>query len=268
MPLMVVALLTMVVGILGAVAQADIKRLLSFTLVSHIGYMIFGIAHRHGGRARRDDLLHHAPHHRADHPVPRDRARRAAGRDHVDQPARRHAEGRRRSSPCCSSSRRVNLGGIPPFSGFLGKVGLFEARRAAGHRAGVRAHRRRRARPRCSPCTPSPGSGTWRSGGRAPTWPGYSSPLLDLARARTPTTRARRPAEARPALMVTATTGMVALTRRPHASSPGRCSTSPAAPPRTSTPTPRTSTPSSPGGSNERARNRTAASARAARSCC
>ncbi|MCU1424795.1 MAG: monovalent cation/H+ antiporter subunit, partial [Microbacteriaceae bacterium] len=35
--LMVLALLTMVVGVLGAVAQADIKRMLSFTLVSHIG---------------------------------------------------------------------------------------------------------------------------------------------------------------------------------------------------------------------------------------
>ncbi len=35
--LLVVALLTMVVGILGAVAQSDIKRLLSFTLISHIG---------------------------------------------------------------------------------------------------------------------------------------------------------------------------------------------------------------------------------------
>ena len=33
----------MLVGILGAIAQSDIKRLLSFTLVSHIGYMIFGI---------------------------------------------------------------------------------------------------------------------------------------------------------------------------------------------------------------------------------
>ena len=43
-PLMIVALLTMLIGILGALAQADIKRLLSFTLVSHIGYMIFGIA--------------------------------------------------------------------------------------------------------------------------------------------------------------------------------------------------------------------------------
>ena len=42
--LLVAALLTMIVGILGAIAQSDIKRLLSFTLVSHIGYMVFGIA--------------------------------------------------------------------------------------------------------------------------------------------------------------------------------------------------------------------------------
>ena len=41
--LLAVALATMVVGILGAVAQADLKRLLSFTLVSHIGYMLMGI---------------------------------------------------------------------------------------------------------------------------------------------------------------------------------------------------------------------------------
>src|SRR5699024_8581382 len=36
-------LMTMIVGILGAVAQPGIKRMLSFTLVSHIGYMLFGI---------------------------------------------------------------------------------------------------------------------------------------------------------------------------------------------------------------------------------
>ena len=42
--LLVAALLTMIVGIFGAIAQSDIKRLLSFTLVSHIGYMVFGIA--------------------------------------------------------------------------------------------------------------------------------------------------------------------------------------------------------------------------------
>ncbi|CAL9655620.1 Na(+)_H(+) antiporter subunit D [Streptomyces sp. enrichment culture] len=38
------AIITMIVGILGAVAQDDINRLLSFTLVSHIGFMLFGIA--------------------------------------------------------------------------------------------------------------------------------------------------------------------------------------------------------------------------------
>ncbi len=37
------ALATMIVGILGAIAQSEIKRMLSFTLVSHIGYMIFGV---------------------------------------------------------------------------------------------------------------------------------------------------------------------------------------------------------------------------------
>ncbi|WP_187645384.1 Na+/H+ antiporter subunit D [Streptomyces sp. TRM49041] len=39
-----VAVTTMLVGILGAIAQDDIHRLLSFTLVSHIGFMLFGLA--------------------------------------------------------------------------------------------------------------------------------------------------------------------------------------------------------------------------------
>ncbi|WP_175412486.1 Na+/H+ antiporter subunit D [Streptomyces sp. TRM64462] len=42
--LAVVAVATMLVGILGAIAQDDINRLLSFTLVSHIGFMLFGLA--------------------------------------------------------------------------------------------------------------------------------------------------------------------------------------------------------------------------------
>lgn len=37
-------LLTMLVGIFGAIAQSDIKRLLSFTLISHIGYLVFAIS--------------------------------------------------------------------------------------------------------------------------------------------------------------------------------------------------------------------------------
>src|SRR3712207_9439320 len=38
------ALATMVIGILGAFAQTAIRRILSFTLVSHIGYKEFRIA--------------------------------------------------------------------------------------------------------------------------------------------------------------------------------------------------------------------------------
>ena len=42
--LLVAAVLTLTVAILGAIVQTDLKRVLSFTLVSHIGYMMFGIA--------------------------------------------------------------------------------------------------------------------------------------------------------------------------------------------------------------------------------
>src|SRR3546814_14280909 len=34
---------TMLVGILGAIAQDDVRRILSFNIVSHIGYMAMGI---------------------------------------------------------------------------------------------------------------------------------------------------------------------------------------------------------------------------------
>ncbi len=42
--LLVVAALTMVTGVLGAVAQYDLRRLLSFHIVSQIGYLLFGLA--------------------------------------------------------------------------------------------------------------------------------------------------------------------------------------------------------------------------------
>ncbi len=42
--LLVVAGLTMVTGVLGAVAQYDFRRLLSFHIVSQIGYLLFGLA--------------------------------------------------------------------------------------------------------------------------------------------------------------------------------------------------------------------------------
>jgi len=42
--LMTLAGLTMVVGVLGAIAQDDVKRILSFLIISSIGYMLMGLA--------------------------------------------------------------------------------------------------------------------------------------------------------------------------------------------------------------------------------
>jgi multicomponent Na+:H+ antiporter subunit D len=41
--LLVLAAVTMLVGLLGAIAQSDLNRMLSFVLVGHIGYMLFGL---------------------------------------------------------------------------------------------------------------------------------------------------------------------------------------------------------------------------------
>ncbi|MDO5032290.1 Na+/H+ antiporter subunit D [Corynebacterium sp.] len=124
--LMWVALATMLVGILGAIAQSDIKRLLSFTLVSHIGYMIFGVAL--GTAQGLSGAIFYAIHHI------------------LVQTALFLVVGLVERQAGTSSLRRlgsllytapfiailyfipaVNLGGIPPFSGFLGKIMLLQA---------------------------------------------------------------------------------------------------------------------------------------------
>ena len=42
--LLAIATITMIVGVLGAVAQTDVRRILSFHIVSQIGYMVMGLA--------------------------------------------------------------------------------------------------------------------------------------------------------------------------------------------------------------------------------
>ena len=66
-----VAGFTMVTGVLGAAAMNDFRRILSFHIISQIGYMILGLALFTplaivGGR-----LLHRPPHHREGEPVSR-----------------------------------------------------------------------------------------------------------------------------------------------------------------------------------------------------
>ena len=121
------ALVTMVVGILGAIAQSDIKRMLSFTLVSHIGYMIFGIglATDAGISGAVFYVAHHITIQTALFLVVGLIERR--GGQHRSAPARRARPGWRRCWRVLFFVPAMNLAGIPPMSGFLGKVGLLQA---------------------------------------------------------------------------------------------------------------------------------------------
>ncbi|KAB1659528.1 Na+/H+ antiporter subunit D [Pseudoclavibacter chungangensis] len=124
--LMIVAMLTMVVGILGAVAQAGIRRMLSFTLVSHIGYMIFGIAlgTEAGWAATVFYIVHHIVVQTTLFLVT-GLIERVAGSSSLT-----HLAGMLKRAPYIAVLffiPMLNLGGIPPFSGFIGKLGLFTA---------------------------------------------------------------------------------------------------------------------------------------------
>jgi len=124
--LMVLALLTMVVGALGAVAQADIKRILSFTLVSHIGYMILGVAL--GTVAGTAAAIYYIIHHIVVQTtlfLAAGLVEREAGSTSITK-----IGGLLASAPIVAVLffiPALNLGGIPPFSGFIGKLGLFQA---------------------------------------------------------------------------------------------------------------------------------------------
>jgi multicomponent Na+:H+ antiporter subunit D len=124
--LMIAALLTMVVGALGAVAQADIKRILSFTLVSHIGYMILGVAL--GTAAGTAAAIYYIVHHiivQTTLFLAAGLVEREAGNTSITR-----IGGLLASAPLVAVLffiPALNLGGIPPFSGFIGKLGLFQA---------------------------------------------------------------------------------------------------------------------------------------------
>lgn len=129
--LMFVALATMLVGILGAMAQNDIKRLLSFTLVSHIGYMILGVAL--GTAQGLSGAVFYAVHHILVQTalfLVVGLIERQAGSSSL-----RRLGSLAKAFPLLGLLYLVpalNLGGIPPFSGFLGKIMLLEAAASEG----------------------------------------------------------------------------------------------------------------------------------------
>ncbi|NKY37454.1 Na+/H+ antiporter subunit D [Nocardia speluncae] len=124
--LLITGLLTMLIGIFGAIAQNDIRRLLSFTLISHIGYMMFGvgIASKIGLAGTVYYIAHHILVQTALFLVA-GLIERQAGSTSL-----RRVGGMAAASPILAGLFLIpalNLGGIPPFSGFIGKVALLQA---------------------------------------------------------------------------------------------------------------------------------------------
>lgn len=129
--LLIVALATMIVGVLGAVAQAELKRILSFTLVSHVGYMVFGLAI--ATPAAIGATIYYMVHHIVVQTtlfLAVGLIERRAGSTSILK-----LKGLMRAAPVIAVLYfipAVNLGGLPPFSGFIGKYGLFDAAAQVG----------------------------------------------------------------------------------------------------------------------------------------
>ncbi|MTE24187.1 Na+/H+ antiporter subunit D [Microbacterium sp. ZXX196] len=129
--LAIVAVATMIVGILGAIAQAELKRILSFTLVSHIGYMIFGIS------IATEDAVGATVYYMVHHIVVQTTLFLAVGliERYAGSTSILRVKGLVAASPLIAAVYFVpalNLGGLPPFSGFIGKYALFEAAAGVG----------------------------------------------------------------------------------------------------------------------------------------
>lgn len=129
--ILAVAALTMVVGVLGAIAQDDMKRILSFHIVSQIGYMLFGLGLYSvaGIAAAIFYMIHHIPVKTALFLV-------AGLIETLTGTAALHSlGGLLRRTPFAAVAFlmvALSLAGIPPLSGFVGKLVLLQAGLAQG----------------------------------------------------------------------------------------------------------------------------------------
>ena len=124
--MLVMAGATMLVAILGAIALDDVKRILSFNIVSHIGYMVMGLAlfTVAGLAAAIFYVVHHI--------VAKTTLFLTGGLiEHVGGSSRLTRLGEMvRTAPVLAVLFLVpalSLAGIPPLSGFVPKVGLVDA---------------------------------------------------------------------------------------------------------------------------------------------
>jgi multicomponent Na+:H+ antiporter subunit D len=124
--LLVIAGATMVVGVLGAIAQDDVKRILSFHIVSQIGYMIFGLAlFTLAGLAGAVLYIVH-------HIIVKTSLFLSGGLvEHVGGSGRlTRLGGLVKTAPVIAVLfllPALSLAGIPPFSGFVSKLALVDA---------------------------------------------------------------------------------------------------------------------------------------------
>lgn len=124
--LLFIAGATMVVGVLGALAQDDLRRMLSFHIVSHIGYMIFGLAlfTLAGIAGAVFYVVHHIVVKTALFLVA-GLVEFRAGSDRLSR-----VGGLVRSAPMIAvlfALAALSIAGLPPFSGFVGKFALIGA---------------------------------------------------------------------------------------------------------------------------------------------
>ena len=121
-----VSALTMLVGVLGAIAQDDMKRILAFHIISQIGYMTFGLAlFTVAGVAGAVFYIVH-------HIVVKTALFLVAGLVDLRAGSSRLSEvgGLVREAPVIAllfAVPALSLAGLPPFSGFLAKFALIDA---------------------------------------------------------------------------------------------------------------------------------------------
>jgi multicomponent Na+:H+ antiporter subunit D len=124
--MLIIAGLTMVVGVLGAISQKDIKRILSFHIVSQIGYMIMGLGFfTVAGVAAAIVFVVHQIVVKASLFLVGGLVEEAEGTGAIDA-----ISGVARRAPILAAlflPAALSLAGFPPFSGFVGKLALVQA---------------------------------------------------------------------------------------------------------------------------------------------
>ncbi len=128
--MLAIAGFTMIVGVLGAIAQKDIKRILSFHIVSQIGYMVMGLGFfTVAGVAAAIVFIVHQILVKASLFLVGGLVEETEGSGAIDA-----INGVARRSPVIAAMfllAALSLAGFPPFSGFVGKLALVQAGFAA-----------------------------------------------------------------------------------------------------------------------------------------